>query len=626
MPSVGAFNIALEGPAGPPGAMGSPGSTGPPGPPGPLGPPGADGATGPQGPQGVPGADGTSGSSDWADIANKPATFPPAAHNHPISEVTNLQTALDGKVNDAGDVMTGTLTLPNGTGALPSLVGVGFATTGLAWSGSGLNLCAGAVSRMQVGSTNVATTIPIIGPNGVVATPAYAFSAEASSGFYRKGTGSISVSGANSEVMNWVGSSKTTTAFGPVLLPNVAPSNVLEATTKQYVDGLNTLNVLKAGDVMSGALRVGTTLPAPSSVDTISGKWLATDAQVGFNTYPNFASTQFLTQTTGFGGAIGFNVANGTMTFMTGPSSVTAGQVINMAALATLTVTGQFAPKSVSITSVDNFNLYNVVSTDTPGMSGSMGVNTGWLGFNAIGSNGFLWAGAGNSRMTLAQGGGLNISAPGVTTTAGLFVTGATAQHASDFRSSATNFSAVIGWAQATTHYGSCGKDAAGTKYSFYGSTGAFIAAGTWATSDGRLKSVSREVDPIAALAAVNALTVKEFTPASPAARSSFFGTEDVVSDTLYGWNAQEVELVIPIAVRDIPLSPDDRVLRSALKSVPMPELDSKEAEALGAEDLSIKAINDRYMLTTLWTAVQRLSVQNDELRAEVDLLKTGGA
>jgi hypothetical protein len=73
-------------------------------------------------------------------------------------------------------------------------------------------------------------------------------------------------------------------------------------------------------------------------------------------------------------------------------------------------------------------------------------------------------------------------------------------------------------------------------------------------------------------------------------------------------------------------LSPDDRVLRSALKSVPMPELDSKEAEALGAEDLSIKAINDRYMLTTLWTAVQRLSVQNDELRAEVDLLKTGGA
>lgn len=40
-----------------------------------------------------------SGSSDWNDITNKPSTFPPSAHTHPISEVTNLQSTLDNKVD-----------------------------------------------------------------------------------------------------------------------------------------------------------------------------------------------------------------------------------------------------------------------------------------------------------------------------------------------------------------------------------------------------------------------------------------------------------------------------------------------------------------------------------------------
>lgn len=35
---------------------------------------------------------------DWAVIANKPSTFSPSAHSHPISDVSGLQAALDGKV------------------------------------------------------------------------------------------------------------------------------------------------------------------------------------------------------------------------------------------------------------------------------------------------------------------------------------------------------------------------------------------------------------------------------------------------------------------------------------------------------------------------------------------------
>lgn len=34
---------------------------------------------------------------DWNNLVNVPATFPATAHTHPISDVTGLQTALDGK-------------------------------------------------------------------------------------------------------------------------------------------------------------------------------------------------------------------------------------------------------------------------------------------------------------------------------------------------------------------------------------------------------------------------------------------------------------------------------------------------------------------------------------------------
>ncbi len=40
------------------------------------------------------------GDYSWAQIASKPTTFAPSAHTHPISDVTNLQTTLDGKSDD----------------------------------------------------------------------------------------------------------------------------------------------------------------------------------------------------------------------------------------------------------------------------------------------------------------------------------------------------------------------------------------------------------------------------------------------------------------------------------------------------------------------------------------------
>lgn len=59
----------------------------------------------------------------WDNLSGKPSTFTPSAHNHAISEITNLQTTLDGKAEAShthnylplsGGTLTGTLTIPYG--------------------------------------------------------------------------------------------------------------------------------------------------------------------------------------------------------------------------------------------------------------------------------------------------------------------------------------------------------------------------------------------------------------------------------------------------------------------------------------------------------------------------------
>ena len=52
---------------------------------------------------------GTAGSVDWADVQNKPETFPPSTHSHPISEVTELDTKLEA-IDNALTVYQGNFT------------------------------------------------------------------------------------------------------------------------------------------------------------------------------------------------------------------------------------------------------------------------------------------------------------------------------------------------------------------------------------------------------------------------------------------------------------------------------------------------------------------------------------
>jgi hypothetical protein len=50
----------------------------------------------------------------WANITGKPATFPPEAHTHAISQVTNLQASLDAKIANTNPTINGELTVDSG--------------------------------------------------------------------------------------------------------------------------------------------------------------------------------------------------------------------------------------------------------------------------------------------------------------------------------------------------------------------------------------------------------------------------------------------------------------------------------------------------------------------------------
>jgi len=70
----------VPGPQGPQGLKGDPGIQGPVGPASTV--PGPQGPQGPKGDTAATGATGPAGTGDWSTIANKPATFPPSAHDH----------------------------------------------------------------------------------------------------------------------------------------------------------------------------------------------------------------------------------------------------------------------------------------------------------------------------------------------------------------------------------------------------------------------------------------------------------------------------------------------------------------------------------------------------------------
>jgi hypothetical protein len=157
-----------------------------------------------------------------------------------------------------------------------------------------------------------------------------------------------------------------------------------------------------------------------------------------------------------------------------------------------------------------------------------------------------------------------------------------------------------------------------GTAYSFYGNIGALLAAGAWGTSDARFKQV-HEHNPFAkegflttpALDVVEAIPVRGYTLLGPMAGPMV----NPNGDEQFGFIAQEVEAVLPVAVHDAVPPKTDMEWRAWLAGVPVPEAKSKEADALGErDDITFKAMNSDYLIATLWQAVQELSARVKQL------------
>lgn len=137
-------NIGPMGPEGPQGPQGDQGIQGIQGEVGPIGPQGIQGIQGPQGDQGVKGdkgdkgdtgPQGPMGTSAWGSITGI------------LSQQLDLQAALDGKLSDTGDTLTGPMLFADGTKAAP----------GIAWASEpnmGIyRVAAGQIAMAQGGQT-----------------------------------------------------------------------------------------------------------------------------------------------------------------------------------------------------------------------------------------------------------------------------------------------------------------------------------------------------------------------------------------------------------------------------------------------------------------------------------------
>lgn len=355
---------------------------------------------------------------------------------------------------------------------------------------------------------------------------------------------------------------------------------------------------------------------------------------LALNAGPGTTSNTF--KTLGIKGSVILSDVAGGFIFGTVPVASADNQALT--ALLTLNTTGNIGVNGASPRTYTKISMGSYIGADggathlsiyDNGVSSinnyGFGVNGGSLNSNVPASGGFNFNVNGVSKVNFSQTGdiycgGINVA---TSSTARITCTGTGSQPAIFGRGEVIAYPGVYGASINSNGYGKVGIYDNSAYWCFTGTPSAIITGGTWQTSDARLKTVTRNVDSADALAAVNAIAVKEFKPANEAAAFIIYGgADDPVQETRYGWLAQDIEPIIPIAVRTIVADRDDRHLRAALARRKVPKADTEEAVALGEENITVKIMNDHYMLSTLWAAVQQLSQQNDELRAEINALK----
>ncbi len=272
---------------------------------------------------------------------------------------SSVQTQLNGKVAKAGDTMTGTLQLPAGSPTSPSLVFTGSTTSGLSASTGNLVLSTNGVASMTISSAGVAT-IPTLTPTGVVHNDA---SGNLSSSLITNtdisGTANIADSKlATITTAGKVANSATTATSADtpstIVLRDSSgnfSAGTITASLTGNVTGSASLNVLKAGDTMTGTL----ILPAGS----------ATSPSLKFTGSTNTGISALTTNTLSFdtNGVEAMNInATGGITI---DAFTTAGVVHNSATgllSSSLIVNADITPGTIA-----NSSLATISSSNIPG-------------------------------------------------------------------------------------------------------------------------------------------------------------------------------------------------------------------------------------------------------------------
>jgi hypothetical protein len=173
-----------------------------------------------------------------------------------------IQAQLDARVLKAGDTMTGALQVPAGTTSAPTIRFTGSTTTGLSANSDALSLSTNAAERMRISSTGT-VSINQFNTAGVVHNDA---SGNLSSSLIVNADVSPAAAIADTKLATITTAGKVansaTTATSAntanAIVARDASGNFSAGTITASLTGASSLNVLKSGDTMTGAL----TLPA----------------------------------------------------------------------------------------------------------------------------------------------------------------------------------------------------------------------------------------------------------------------------------------------------------------------------------------------------------------------------
>jgi trimeric autotransporter adhesin len=269
-----------------------------------------------------------------------------------LSGVTSsVQTQINSKVAKAGDTMTGTLQLPAGTTALPSLVFTGSTTTGLSATSGALSFSTNAVEAFKISALGVVTIDGLAGTAGVV---------------HNDSSGNLS----SSLIVNADIAAGANISDSKLAMITTAGKVANSATSATSADDASTI-VLRDG---SGDFSAGTI-----TANLIGNATTATTAtNVSGSLSGDVTGTQSATVVSFVGGQSAANVAAATVLANAATSVNTASTIVKR------TVSGDFSAGAISVTdtvisnsaTITPFSTAGVVHNDASGLlSSSLIVN-----------------------------------------------------------------------------------------------------------------------------------------------------------------------------------------------------------------------------------------------------------